>query len=115
MEVTGFTQPVVFYLLETNARLWIFIKMVMSISYSLFGGQTNSTLDISYELRTAMAEEYAYEREPDDGEFYHKIRQHQQSGNEYSEDQWWARLSAVSSQKKESETTLEAFCIQGRI
>jgi hypothetical protein len=68
----------------------------------LFSRQTDLLLDISYELRTAIAEEYAYEKEPEDGEFYRKIRQYQRSKDEYFEDEWWARLSAVSGQKKKT-------------
>jgi hypothetical protein len=68
----------------------------------LFSRQTDLLLDISYELRTAIAEEYAYEKEPEDGEFYRKIRQYQRSKDEYFEDEWWARLSAVSGQKKKN-------------
>jgi hypothetical protein len=41
-------------------------------------------------LRTAIAEEYAYKKEPKDGEFYCKIRQYQQLKDKYFEDEWWA-------------------------
>jgi hypothetical protein len=53
-------------------------------------------------LRTAIAEEYAYEKEPGDGEFYRKICQYQQSGDKYFEEEWWARLNTVSGQKRKN-------------
>lgn len=59
-------------------------------------------LGISHELRTAIAEEYMCEKEPEDGEFYSKIRQYQQSGDKYFEDGWWARLAALGGQKKKN-------------
>lgn len=44
-------------------------------------------------------EEYSCEKEPDDGEFYCKIRQYQKSQNVYFEERWWARLSSTSNAK----------------
>lgn len=42
--------------------------------------------DLSHELRTTLEEEYSCEKEPDDGEFYCKIRQYQKSQNVYFEE-----------------------------
>ena len=57
-------------------------------------------LELSYELKTYLAEEYLYKKDLDDGKFYCKIRGHQRDGNEYFEARWWARLDAISDVKK---------------
>jgi hypothetical protein len=55
-------------------------------------------------LKTDLIEEYANEKEPDDGEFYCKIREYQGfhgEKNSYFERRWWARLSAMSLNRKD--------------
>jgi hypothetical protein len=49
--------------------------------------------DISQELRSALIDEYANEKQPSDGEIYRKIRQYQREHNAAFEKRWWARLS----------------------
>jgi hypothetical protein len=58
--------------------------------------------DISRDLETAMTEQYACERQPDAGEFYCIIRQHQQANHAFFEQQWWARLEAVGPRRKQN-------------
>jgi hypothetical protein len=58
--------------------------------------------DISRDLETALTEQYACEKEPDAGEFYTLIRQHQQTGHALFEQLWWARLEAVGPRRKQN-------------
>ncbi|EED23183.1 conserved hypothetical protein [Talaromyces stipitatus ATCC 10500] len=55
--------------------------------------------DISTELRTALIEEYANERRPNDGEIYRKIRQYQQEHNAHFQRRWWVRLSSSKARR----------------
>uniref|UniRef100_A0A093VHN0 Calponin likey domain-containing protein n=1 Tax=Talaromyces marneffei PM1 TaxID=1077442 RepID=A0A093VHN0_TALMA len=55
--------------------------------------------DISAELRTALIEEYANERRPNDGEIYRKIRQYQQEHNAHFQRRWLVRLSSSKTRR----------------
>ncbi|KAF1964839.1 hypothetical protein BU23DRAFT_363413, partial [Bimuria novae-zelandiae CBS 107.79] len=55
--------------------------------------------DLNDDLKTALVEEYSFEKQPDDGEIYCKIREYQISRNLYFENRWWARLNAISEHK----------------
>lgn len=57
-------------------------------------------IDLSFELKTSLIEEYSSEKRPDDGEVYCKIRTYQLNGNMCFENRWWARLAAMSSTGK---------------
>ena len=48
-----------------------------------------------------MAEEYACEKQPDDGEIYYRIRHYQNTGEPYFEQRWLARLEAIGKRKKQ--------------
>ncbi|KAL3705906.1 hypothetical protein TMatcc_006915 [Talaromyces marneffei ATCC 18224] len=65
--------------LEIDGGRWTFIS--------------KGIVDISHELRTALAEEYFEEEQPSDGEIYQKIRRYQQEHNAVFERTWWARLT----------------------
>jgi len=59
---------------------------------------------LSDELKRFFVEEYCYQKEPSDGEFYYKIREHQGIRGEadpYFERMWLARLSALSPNRRE--------------
>jgi hypothetical protein len=56
-------------------------------------------LDLNDDLKTELIEEYSFEKQPDDGEIYCKIREYQISRNLYFENRWWARLYAISEHK----------------
>ncbi|ODM24144.1 hypothetical protein SI65_01734 [Aspergillus cristatus] len=49
--------------------------------------------DISPNLRNALVDEYANEKQPSDGEVYRKIRQYQHEHNAHFQKRWWSRLS----------------------
>ncbi|KAJ9129697.1 hypothetical protein NKR23_g12481 [Pleurostoma richardsiae] len=60
--------------------------------------------DISPELRTSLAERYDYDAEPDDGEFFCRIREYQGvlgEPNAYLENEWWARLLEKSPSRRQ--------------
>lgn len=62
------------------------------------------TPDISDGLKTLFTEEYTYQKDPDDGEFYCKIRQYQGcygEANPYFERIWLGRLSALSKNRRD--------------
>ncbi|KAK2051942.1 hypothetical protein LY76DRAFT_527608, partial [Colletotrichum caudatum] len=59
--------------------------------------------DLSDELKTFFVEEYEYQKEPDDGEFYCKIRRyqgHHGDENSFLERIWLGRLSALSKNRR---------------
>ncbi|KAK1656994.1 hypothetical protein BDP55DRAFT_43322 [Colletotrichum godetiae] len=59
--------------------------------------------DLSDDLRTLFVEEYEYQKEPDDGEFYCKIRGyqgHHGDGNPFFERIWLGRLAALSKNRR---------------
>lgn len=73
--------------------------------------RTKRTLDISVELRTALIEEYANERQPSDGEIYRKIRQYQQEHNARIQKRWWARLSSSKARRlQQLHKNIEIHC-----
>ncbi|BCR83589.1 uncharacterized protein ACHE_10991S [Aspergillus chevalieri] len=49
--------------------------------------------DISPNLRNALVDEYANEKQPNDGEVYRKICQYQHEHNAHFQKRWWSRLS----------------------
>ncbi|CAI7613149.1 unnamed protein product [Penicillium pancosmium] len=49
--------------------------------------------DISLDLKNALVDEYANEKDPSDGEIYRKLRQYQNEYNAPFQKRWWARLS----------------------
>ncbi|KAI5465187.1 hypothetical protein BGZ63DRAFT_351107, partial [Mariannaea sp. PMI_226] len=60
--------------------------------------------DISDDLKTLFTEEYTYQKDPEDGEFYCKIRRYQgYHGNEnpFFEGIWLGRLSALSKNRRD--------------
>ncbi|KAF2843888.1 hypothetical protein T440DRAFT_462707 [Plenodomus tracheiphilus IPT5] len=56
----------------------------------------------THDLKTALMEEYACEKDPDDGEFYCKIREHERSGHPFFHVLWLARLKAVAVRKRQN-------------
>ncbi|KDN65750.1 putative conserved hypothetical protein [Colletotrichum sublineola] len=59
--------------------------------------------DLSDELKTFFVEEYEYQKEPEDGEFYCKIRRyqgHHGDENPFFERIWLGRLSALSNHRR---------------
>ncbi|KAH7119294.1 hypothetical protein EDB81DRAFT_701221 [Dactylonectria macrodidyma] len=59
--------------------------------------------DLSDDLKTLFVEEYEYQKEPDDGEFYCKIRGyqgHHGDENPFFERIWLGRLSALSKNRR---------------
>jgi hypothetical protein len=87
----------------TSAGLWISISQVGNSRFAC-AARPDLVLysDMNHELKTTLIEEYSCEKEPDDGTIYRKIRQHQESGNAYFEQRWWARLAAISDRKKKN-------------
>ncbi|WQF84245.1 hypothetical protein CDEST_09259 [Colletotrichum destructivum] len=60
--------------------------------------------DLSDDLKTLFVEEYEYQMEPDDGEFYCKIRGyqgHHGDENPFFERMWLGRLSALSKNRRD--------------
>jgi hypothetical protein len=57
---------------------------------------------MSRDLEISLIEQYGCEKEPDAGEFYCSIRQHQRTDHTLFEQQWWARLEAVGPRKKQN-------------
>ena len=65
---------------------------------------SNIFLGLSLELRTSLTEKSDYDTEPDDGEIFCRIREHQGvfgKRNTYLENEWWARLTEKSPSRKE--------------
>lgn len=81
-------------------KRWVIDLFLAGMAYLNMRRVPQLTLaDISEELKSALVDEYASEREPDDGEFYFNIRVYQGvfgQKNRYFEKRWWARLAAVS-------------------
>ena len=54
---------------------------------------TDSHIDISPSLHSALIDEYSNEKSPSDGEVYRKIRQYQHEANGRFEQRWSTRIS----------------------
>ena len=79
-------------------------SMIPSISLQPDITNERYMVDLSQELTTFFFGESRCEKEPDDGEFYCKIRQYQGlcgEANPYCERMWLARLSALSENRRE--------------
>ena len=69
-------------------------------------------VDISWDLKSALIDEYTNEKTPDDGEFYWKLREYQGifgQENPYFERRWWARLAAVSTSANKKDRFEQLF------
>jgi hypothetical protein len=72
---------------------------LLCILHLAHASKLTKVTDSNCNLRTALAEEYACERQLDDGEIYCKIRQHQKLGHAYFKQRWLARLEAIGERK----------------
>lgn len=91
-------------LLPVGDKRWI-VDLYLSGDYRSFTvrcSKLTASSDLGQDLKSALIEEYACEKTPEDGEFYCKIRGYQLADNTFFEHRWWGRLAAVAKRKKQN-------------